>query len=186
MLSLTSSNVSYLISNEVIEMKKLTAILLTSALALGGYGLVSANEGGYGHHGHKGKHCHKGKHGHHGKYGKMRGERHLKRMTKTLGLSEKQVAQIKAVKTKYRTQQTALRTKMRDIHKQLREASRADTVDKAKVQQLAQELGNIKAQKIVLHTAMREDFRNILTDAQRKKAKEMRKKRHGRHHRHQE
>ena len=104
-------------------MKKIAAIILTGSLALGSYGFLSASPGEYSGHGMQGKGC---QHGKHGKYGKMRGERRLARMTTVLGLSKKQVEQIRAVKNKYRPQKMALRTAMRaEVNKILTAEQRA-------------------------------------------------------------
>ena len=159
-------------------MNRLTAVLLTSGIALGGFGMVNASPGGHGSHGHKGKYCQ------HGKHGKGRGAARLARMTKKLGLNDTQVKQIKAIKAKYAPQKTALRTKMKDTFVQLRKAMHADKIDSAQVEQLAQAAGNLKAKKFVLRAKMRSEVYSILTTEQRAKKKAMRKGRYGRHHGH--
>jgi len=159
-------------------MNKTAAILLTTSLALGGYGVANASAD------HQGKHEYQGKHCKHGKYGKKDGEARLERMKAKLGLSEKQVTQIRAIKDKHRPGKMALRGKMKETRMQLRAAMHADQIDKAKVKQLAQQMGSLKVEKIMLKADMRSEVNKVLTAEQRAKKKEIHKGRHDRHREH--
>ena len=68
--------------------------------------------------------------------------------------------------------------KMVENRKQLRTVMNRGTYDEAKVQQLAQAQGNLKAEMIVLRTKTQSQIRNVLTDQQREQLQQMRT-RHG-------
>jgi len=155
-------------------MNKIAITLLASSLALGSLGLANADndryeKGGY----HEGKHCkHKG----------ARGESQLERMTEKLGLSDEQAGQVKAIQEKYAPQKQALRSKMHENRQALREAMHADTMDQAKVEQLAEAMGNLKTEKILLKSKMHSEVSQVLTSEQRMKRKSMHQHKGGKHH----
>jgi len=158
-------------------MNKIAVTLLAGSLALGGYGLVNASPDSYEKYEYQGKHCKHGKEG------------RLERMKSTLDLSEDQVTKIRAIKDKYRPEKMALRGKMKDARKQLREAMHADSIDKNKVKKLARQMGDLKTQKILLRADMKAEVHSVLTSEQRAKKKDMFKGRHegyrehhGKHH----
>ncbi len=157
-------------------MNKIAVTLLAGSLALGGLGLANADNDRYekGEY-HKGKHCkHKG----------MRGEYRLERMTEKLGLSEEQVSQIKVIQEKYAPQKQALRNKMHESRQQLRQAMHADAMDEARINQLAEAMGSLKTEKILMKSKIHSEVSQVLTSEQRMKRKSMHQHKGKGHHGH--
>ena len=159
-------------------MNKLITTLLVSSIAMGSFAIAHAESEHSGVREHNGKHCNKGKMGN--KFG-MR----IERMAKKLGFSESQLKQAHEIEAKYKPQMQALHDKKKATRQELRAVMHADTIDQAVVKKLAQQQGDLKAQKIVLRSQMRAEINNVLTEEQRSKMKEMHKKRgeknHGKH-----
>jgi Spy/CpxP family protein refolding chaperone len=160
-------------------MNKIAITLLAGSLALGGLGLVNADDGRYqkGEY-HKGQHCkYKGE----GKHAEYR----LQRMTERLGLSEDQATQVQAIWDKYSPQKQQLRSKMHESRQQLREAMNADSVDEGTLQKLAEASGALETEKILLRSKMHSEINQVLSPEQIEKRKQMghrggyRHKRHG-------
>ena len=112
--------------------------------------------------GHKGKYCNK--------QGKKSGYR-MEKMIKHLGLSDEQATKVRSIRESFQPKMEALRDKMKDNRKQLREVMHADNIDQSKVKQLAQTMGDLKANKIILRAEMRNEIHKVLTKAQREKMK---------------
>ena len=150
------------------KMNRLVITLLAGGLTLSAMGLVHADDDrtdkrAY----HEGYHCkYKGGAGH--------SEQRLQRMTQVLGLSADQASRIKAIQDKYSEQKQQLRTKMHESRMQLREAMNAGPVDEAGVQKLAQDMGNLKADMILLHSKIHTEIDQVLTPEQIEKRKQMR------------
>jgi Spy/CpxP family protein refolding chaperone len=158
-------------------MRKITAVLLTSALLAGSVGLASADtdraqpgdgakygcrdKGGFGDYGHRGW----GRHGH-------SAEARVERMTRAYGLDAKQVEQVRAITKKYEGDFDALRTKMRDNGTRLREAMDKGDAGQADVRKLADAQGKLKADMIVVRSKMRAEIDKVLTKEQLEKRKQ--------------
>ena len=155
-------------------MNKIATTLLVSSLALGGFTLANADDSRHergdryekGEHnereGHKGKRCNKqGKKSHY----------RMEKMIKRLGLGEEQATQVRSIRESFQPKMEALRNKMKDNRKQLREEMHADNIDQSKVKELAKTTGDLKANKIILRAEMRSNIHKVLTDAQRKEMK---------------
>jgi len=157
-------------------MNKITASLIASSLLLGGFAVASENdnrheryerEGHYEQHeryegkGHKGKFCNK--------HGKRSGR--LESMIEHLDLNDEQVTQVRNIRGNYKPKMASLRDKMKDNRKKLRDEMHEDTIDQAKIKELAQTIGKLKADKIILRSEMRTDIHKVLSDEQRKKMK---------------
>lgn len=148
-------------------MNKITALLLLSGMVLSGLAYASSDKDEY-----EGKLCH------HGKHEGARGEARLQRMTKSLSLSEQQVTQIRAIKDERKANKMALRENIKAKRKQLREAFHSEEMDKAKIKQLAEEMGLLVTKKIILRSEIRNEVNKFLTSKQREKMKGMHRKRH--------
>lgn len=155
-------------------MNKITTTLLVSSLALGGFTLANADDDRYEredryekgeynkHDGRKGKYC--------DKQGKKSGYR-MEKMIKHLGLSDEQATKVRSIRESYKPKMEALRNKKKENRKQLREVMHADNIDQNKVKQLAQTMGDLKANKIILRAEMRSNIHKVLTKAQREEMK---------------
>jgi len=174
-------------------MNKIVTTLLVSSLALGGFTLANASDDDryeryeryehsddddrYERKGYKGKYC--------DKHGKKSGDR-MERMIKHLELSDEQATQVRSIRDSYQPKMQALREKMQENRKQLREEMHAETIDQEKVKKLADKMGDLKADKIILRAEKRNKIHNVLTNEQREKMKEMKERRgykykHGHH-----
>lgn len=157
-------------------MNKMLITLLAGSLAMGSLGLANADDDRYQRVEYKkGQHCkHKGE--------GSRDEYRLKRMTEKLELSEEQASRIQAIWDKYSPQKQQLRSKMLENRKQLREAMFADSRDEARLQQLAEAIGKLKTEKILLKSRIHGEVSQVLTSEQLEQRKQMRQK-HGYKHR---
>ena len=167
-------------------MNKITTTLLISSLALGGFTLANADDDRYErgdryekgehykHDGHKSKRCNK--------HGKKSGYR-MEKMIKHLGLSDEQATKVRSIRESFQPKMEALRDKMKDNRKQLREVMHADNIDQSKVKQLAKTMGNLKENKIILRAEMRSNIHKVLTKAQREEM-EKRKEHRGSKNKH--
>jgi len=155
-------------------MNKIATTLLVSSLALGGFTLANADDDRYeqedryekkDHYerdGHKGKYCNK--------HGKKSGYR-MEKMIKRLGLSDEQATKVRSIRESFQPKMEALRKKMKENRKQLREEMHAESIDQSKVKELAQSMGELKANKIILRSEMRSNIHKVLTNAQREELK---------------
>lgn len=154
-------------------MNKTVTTLLISSLALGGFTVANADNDYYEKGEYSGKYC--------DKKGKGFGSR-IERMTKHLGLNDEQVKQARAVRDNFHPQMTTLRDSMKDTRKQLREVMHGKSVNQDDVKKLATKMGDLKAEKIILHSKMQAEMNKILTVEQREKMKEFKKNRRYRDH----
>jgi len=150
-------------------MNKMATTLLISSLALGGFTIANADDGyyekrglSYEKHKHSGKHC--------DKKGKGSGSR-IDRMIERFDLNDKQTKQMRLIRDTYRPKMDALGDKTKDNRKQLRELMQAESVDQGQVKKLAQVMGDLKADKIILRGEMRAEFNQVLTKEQREEMK---------------
>jgi len=154
-------------------MNKIASTILIGSLAMGGYGMAVASPDGHGNgHEYKSHHC---------KHKQRGGQSRIERMKTMLGLTEKQVQQMQSLKAKFKPRKQALRGKMKSTKMQLRATMKSDTVDKAKITQLATTMGNLKTEKILLKVEMRTEVNKILTAEQRAKRKAMFASHKGKH-----
>ena len=156
-------------------MNKLITTLLVSSLAMGGIAVAHADSEHSGKSEHHGKHCKKGKMGN--KFG-MR----IERMAKKLDFSESQLKQAREIQAKYQPQMQTLYDKKKATRQELRAVMHADNIDQAAVKKLAQQQGDLNAQKIILRSQMRTEINKVLTAEQRTKMEEMRKNRGEKHY----
>ena len=161
-------------------MNKIATTLVASTMALAGLGLAYA-----GTDRHEGQEYSKGKHCNHGKHGKQ-GEHYIQRMTKQLGLSDEQAAQVRTIKEKYQPQKQELRSAMMENRRSLRELMKAEPMDEPGVQQLAESMGKLKTDKILLKSKMISEINQVLTAEQREKRNAMKHHRGYKHHEHGE
>ena len=151
--------------------KIITALLAGSLMSAAWLGTTYA--GGHGHQMAPGferascKHGH-GKHGH-GKRGEwgFRG----------LDLTDAQREQVSQIMGEQRPKMRELRTAMQANRKALREAATTDELDRAKVQDLADQQAKLKAEMIVLRTEIRHRIYGLLTEQQRAQLKERQERR---------
>ena len=158
-------------------MKRITATILASSLALSGLTLANASDdrqeryersGHYEKSEHKGKYCNK--------HGKKSGKR-MEKMIKHLDLNDDQAKQVRNIRDSYKVKMSALRNKMKENRKQLREEMHSESIDQNKVKELAQVTGDLKADKIILRAEMRAEINNVLTSEQREKFNKMKEHR---------
>ena len=157
-------------------MNKIATTVVASTMALAGLGLAYA-----GSDRHEGQEYSKGKHCSHGKHGKN-SEHYIERMTKQLGLSEDQATQVKTIKEKYQPQKQQLRTAMKEQRRSLKELMKTEPMDEAGVQQLAESMGKLKTDKILLKSKMISEINQVLTPEQREKRNAMKHHRGYKHH----
>ena len=111
---------------------------------------------------------------HHGKHSKTWDEgKYLDRMTEQLKLTPDQRTSVQAVLQKSKPQMTNIREKMQTNRKALRDIKREGKDDANQVQALAQERGDLVTDMIIQRSKIRNDIRQILTDAQRGQMKQM-------------
>lgn len=151
-------------------MYRMMTILLVSVMTLSGNALASGDHG-YSKH-------HDGLKGHRKRDHHFPG--HLQRMVKKLDLDESQKEKIQAIFKQTRSKMKALRDQMGDKRKRMYEMMHADDADEAKVVALAEELGKLKTEKMVLYARTHIKINKLLTPAQRKKMQAMHKKHHKR------
>lgn len=99
--------------------------------------------------------------------GKVGPERFLSRMTRVLDLSAGQQKQIEALLAADRDKQTALREKLAENRKRLREATRGESFDEAAVRVIATSQGQLMTEIIVSMARKRQQINAILTPQQR-------------------
>lgn len=157
-------------------MNKLLTALLVGSLTLGGLTLAKADDDDKGKGEYKGRYC---------EYGMGRASR-IERMAEALGLSESQLKQVREIQEKYHPKKQVLRDKMKSSRQQLREVMQSDNVDQGKVSKLAQQIGDLKAEKIMLRVQKYSEMNKVLTKEQREKMKEMFKNRAKWRHEHHE
>lgn len=115
---------------------------------------------------------------HHGKHSRMWDEgKYLDRMTDHLKLTPDQRTSVQAVLQKSKPQMTNIREKMQTNREALREIKRGDKINANQVQALAHERGDLVADMIIQRSKIRNDIRQVLTDAQREQMKQMYEKR---------
>ena len=115
---------------------------------------------------------HAGKAGHHGKHG-------FHEKLKELNLTEAQQAQVKDIMEKQKPQREARWKEMRESHKALREASRGENYDAAKVRELANKQAQLKAEMTVQRIETMHQVYALLTPEQKQKWDAQRERRHG-------
>lgn len=152
-------------------MNKIATTLVASTIALSGLGLVYASSDYHEGHGyHKGKNC----------------EHRMQKMTEKLGLSDEQATQIKAIKEKYQPQKQQLRSDMKALRASLREVMKNEPMDAARIEEIAQQMGQLKTQKIILKSKKVNEINQVLTAEQRAKKSTMFHHGGKRHHDHGE
>lgn len=152
-------------------MNKIATTLIIGSLALGGFTVAnaSADDDRYERRDHSEKYCDKGNRGFDSRF---------EHMTERLNLSEEQTKQVRAIRDNYRPKISTLADKMQDNRKQLREVMRGDTINQDKVKELAQVMGDLKTDKIILRAEIKAEMHKVLTKEQREEMKEW-KGRHG-------
>lgn len=159
-------------------MNKLKTLLVTgtmavTALGLGATAFADSGDGGYCKKGGKqGKHSRGGKHDMHRDPEKM-----LERMAKKLGLDDNQQSQIRNILTAGVETKTGLHEDMQANREQLREAMSANAFDEAKITELANAQGDLKAKMIIERARTKSGIHAILTEEQRSQAASFMEKR---------
>ena len=133
-----------------------SAALITASLFAAGTAM--SGEGG---------HCDKM---HHGKMGE-RGDMHhgLQQKLKELNLSSEQQAQVKEIMEKQKSQREAHMKAMQESRQALREATRSDAYDSAKVREIANKQAALHADMTVLCTETMHRIYSLLTPEQKQK-----------------
>ena len=122
----------------------------------------------------------------HGKHGKGHGEKHgrrgfdIDRMAEKLNLNDEQRASMQTIVEQSKPEISALREKMRENRKLLKELAHKSPFNEAEVRKLANAQGDLKAEMIVLRMQQRSKISEVLTEEQRAQMKEMREKKHWR------
>ena len=157
-------------------MNKIVTTLLIGGLTLGGFTMANASPGHFDKPGHASKSC--------GKHEMDRGSR-IEKMIKHLDLDEGQAEQVRNIRDNYRPQMKELKEKMKDNRQQLHELAQADTLDQEQVKIIAEVIGDLITEKIILRTTMKSEIRMILSEEQREEMKNWKRDRgfgHGRRH----
>jgi Spy/CpxP family protein refolding chaperone len=104
-------------------------------------------------------------------------DRMIERMAKSLNLSKTQRDAMYAIVDKSRPQTRELRDRMAETHKQLHALMQQNAPKESEVRKLADAQGKAIADMIVLHTKVRAEINNVLTDAQRQQMQQWREER---------
>lgn len=147
----------------------LIAIALTGSVAAG---IAVANPGG------DAQSCGRGHHAmgygrHHSDH-----ESRIERMADVLGLTQEQRDAVRAIIDKSRPQKRALRDTLSEHRRQLRALTQQGIPSEGEVRQIADAQGRAIADMIVLRTRIQSDINAVLTQEQREKMQEMRKRHH--------
>jgi protein CpxP len=114
---------------------------------------------------------HAGKAGHGGKHD-------FQARLKELNLTEAQQAQVKDIMEKQKPQREARWKELRESHQALREASRGENYDAAKVRELASKQAQLKAEMTVQRIETMHQVYALLTPEQKQKWDAKRERRH--------
>ncbi|MGL6158881.1 Spy/CpxP family protein refolding chaperone [Microbulbifer sp.] len=109
------------------------------------------------------------------------GSRFLEHMEEELGLTEGQVAQLKANREVNRDARKAQRKQVRELRKQLREAIDSGA-DQGTLDELGAQLGKLHVAKMQEMRQVRQQFEAILTEEQKARLKQLKEERGGRRH----
>jgi protein CpxP len=143
-----------------------SAALITASLFAAGTAM--SNEGG---------HCDRKHHGKmEGRHGDMQHGFHQK--LKELNLTSEQQAQVKDILEKQKPQREAHWKAMRESRQALREATRSDAYDSAKVREIATKQAALHADMTVLRAETRHRIYGLLTPEQKQKWDAKRDRRH--------
>lgn len=134
-----------------------SAALITASLFAAGTAM--SDEGG---------HCDRK---HHGKMGGMRGDMQhgFQQKLKELDLTSEQQAQVQDILEKQKPQREAHMKAMQESHKALREATRSDAYDSAKVREIANQQAALHADMTVLRVETMRQVYGLLTPEQKQK-----------------
>lgn len=98
----------------------------------------------------------------------------IEHMGTSLNLTKEQRDAMYAIVDKSRSQTRELRDRLAEIHKQLRALMQQGAPKESEVRKLADAQGKAIADMIVLHTKVRTEIHNVLTDAQRQQLEQWR------------
>jgi Spy/CpxP family protein refolding chaperone len=146
--------------NAALRTLTLSAGLLSALLWTG---LASAERGGFGHHG-GGPSAHM-----------------IEEHAEALGLSDEQLAAIRSVADKSRSQSEALRAKLDDAHATMRDLLQVDQPDEAAVMAQAERIGALETERRKLRLRSTLDIRSQLTQEQRAQLVALRQERRDAH-----
>lgn len=146
-------------------MNKIATTLIISSLAVGGFAVANASDDDdrYERRGYSTKKC--------DKHRKGPGSR-MERMIERLDLNDEQTTQVRSIRDSYRPKMEILSDKIRGNRQQLREVMHEDTINQNKVKELAQVMGDLKTDKIILRAEMKAEMHKVLTKEQREEMKE--------------
>ena len=160
-----------------------TIIIFTAVTALGGVSIANAEgcQGTGSHQMHKGSSgtmTHQGKGMKGGRRGDMLGnERGIKRMMKTLDVTDAQRDLIWKIIDDRRSAQRKLASDVQSQHKALRELNTSSNSDLGKVKEIASTLSSLIEEQIVESANIMILIHNVLTDEQKKKMEEQKQTR---------
>lgn len=100
----------------------------------------------------------------------------VERMSRKLNLTDEQRTQVESIVEASSQQFSDIRTELQQNRASLRELSLETPLDEAKVRELADTQGDLKADMIVLRAQRRSQISAILTDEQRQQMQSMRGK----------
>ena len=112
------------------------------------------------------------------------GRRWLSTWPRSLGLSEDQKTQIKALMEGIPATEEARHQKIDELHEQLEALTANGQFDETRVRELANQQAQLHAEQIVEHQRMKAKVFSLLTAEQRVKAEEMHKRGGGGYRRH--
>jgi Spy/CpxP family protein refolding chaperone len=89
-------------------------------------------------------------------------------------LTEAQREQFRTIVESHRAERQAVATKLREAHRGLAEATRAETINEAAIRARSAEVASAMADQAILRAKVRSEVFGILTAEQQQKAKELR------------
>lgn len=115
--------------------------------------------------------------------------RHDKGIWKQLGLTDKQQAQVKEIRAKFKKQLDPLGKELKTKQEALRNLEKATSPDQAQINKAIEEMQAVRTRMLQTRSEMQQALRNVLDETQKKKFDELREKKHsprhpkgGRHH----
>ena len=99
--------------------------------------------------------------------------RHEKGIWKQLGLTEKQEAQAKEIRQKFKKQLDPLEKDLKGKMETLRKLEKANPSDQAQINKAIEEMQAVRTRVLQIRAEMRLALRNILDEAQKKKLDEL-------------
>ncbi|WP_196140049.1 Spy/CpxP family protein refolding chaperone [Aliikangiella sp. G2MR2-5] len=113
-----------------------------------------------------------------GKMHRMEGRHHgFKRMLAHVGLTDEQKSQIHQLKESNKEAVEARHEKIHELKMQIHQLLKGDEIDRQAVKNLSYQVADLKVEQAIMHAGLKKQVLAMLTDEQKSKMEEMKKKR---------